>query len=286
MREGGGGGVLSSLILLIHSSPPPLSPLSSPVYLSRYAKRILDIGIKVKIVTQSTQEGLGHALLAARELIGGEPFLLMLGHHLYRSTRRDQLSCSAQLLAYYAHHGMPAIALQRTSSDDVARYGCVTGVWDDKPISAGTKASANGNSSGVFVDDSGTDANAGAEVCFRFDAIMTDLFTLSTSKCYYFHFRNFVGDAAPLDGCSGSARRRRRVDGGRRLRVATQGGGGPQNTRFLRRRAASPALPAGACVCRLKLLLLPTTKVSGFVLVLFVSDLSLSLSLVSPPSIF
>jgi hypothetical protein len=32
-------------------------------------------------------------------------------------------------------------------------------------------------------------------------------------------------------------------------------------------------------VCRLKLLLLlPTTKVSGFVLVLFVSDLSLSLS--------
>jgi UTP--glucose-1-phosphate uridylyltransferase len=100
----------------------------------RYAKRINDIGTKVKLVVQPAQEGLGHALLTCRELLGDEPFLLMLGHHLYRSTRRDGASCTAQLLAYFAHHSMPSIALQRTAEDQVHHYGCITGVWDDKGI--------------------------------------------------------------------------------------------------------------------------------------------------------
>jgi hypothetical protein len=55
-------------------------------------------------------------------------------------------------LAYYAHHGVPAIALQRTPASEVERYGCVTGAWDDTvlPVATGT-ASASGDS-GVFVD--------------------------------------------------------------------------------------------------------------------------------------
>ena len=51
-----------------------------------YARRILEIGRRVRFVTQTAQEGLGHAVYCGREAIGDEPFLLMLGDHLYRST--------------------------------------------------------------------------------------------------------------------------------------------------------------------------------------------------------
>ena len=56
-----------------------------PRHFQEYARRILEIGRRVSFVTQTTQEGFGHAVYCAREAVGNEPFLLMLGDHLYRS---------------------------------------------------------------------------------------------------------------------------------------------------------------------------------------------------------
>src|SRR5574342_21481 len=50
-----------------------------------YARYLLEIGRHIKFVTQTRQEGFGHAVYCAREAIGDEPFLLMLGDHIYRS---------------------------------------------------------------------------------------------------------------------------------------------------------------------------------------------------------
>jgi UTP--glucose-1-phosphate uridylyltransferase len=97
-----------------------------------YARRILDIGRRVTFVIQPTQEGFGHAVYCTREAIGDEPFLLMLGDHLYRST--GDRSCARQLLDAYQQHGSNVLGLRRTPEDMIASFGTVGGVWIDENV--------------------------------------------------------------------------------------------------------------------------------------------------------
>ena len=98
-----------------------------PSHFQDYAQRILEIGRRVSFVTQQAQEGFGHAVYCAREAVGNEPFLLMLGDHLYRSTTGT--SCAQQLVAAYEEHGMSTLGLRRTREDQLANFGTATGVW-------------------------------------------------------------------------------------------------------------------------------------------------------------
>ena len=98
-----------------------------PAHFQDYARRILEIGRHVSFVVQQTQEGFGHAIFCARDLIGDEPFLLMLGDHLYRST--GDVSCTRQLLDAYQQHGMNILGLRRTPESQIANFGTVAGVW-------------------------------------------------------------------------------------------------------------------------------------------------------------
>jgi UTP-glucose-1-phosphate uridylyltransferase/mevalonate kinase len=98
-----------------------------PRHFQEYARRILDIGRRVSFVVQSTQEGFGHAIYCAREAIGDEPFLLMLGDHIYRANG-DQ-SCASQLMEAYQQHGINVIGLRRTLESQIANFGTVAGVW-------------------------------------------------------------------------------------------------------------------------------------------------------------
>jgi UTP-glucose-1-phosphate uridylyltransferase/mevalonate kinase len=100
-----------------------------PRQFQEYAHRLLEIGRHVTFVTQTAQEGFGHAVYCARQAIGGEPFLLMLGDHLYRST--GDRSCAQQLLDAYHQHGTSVVGLRRTPEDQIAAFGTVTGVWLD-----------------------------------------------------------------------------------------------------------------------------------------------------------
>jgi len=92
-----------------------------------YALRILEVGRRVKFAIQDKQEGFGHAVFSAREAVGGEPFLLMLGDHISRSD--GPLSCAAQLLAAFQRHGVNILGLRRTPESGLASFGTVTGVW-------------------------------------------------------------------------------------------------------------------------------------------------------------
>jgi UTP-glucose-1-phosphate uridylyltransferase/mevalonate kinase len=92
-----------------------------------YAQRILEIGRRVKFAIQEKQEGFGHAVFSAREAVGGEPFLLMLGDHISRSD--GPLSCAGQLLAAFQKHGVNILGLRRTPESGLATFGTVTGVW-------------------------------------------------------------------------------------------------------------------------------------------------------------
>ena len=108
--------------------PPELDEKLPPA-LQAYAQRILDLGRRVSFVAQGDQEGFGHAVYCARTAVGDEPFLLLLGDHLYRS--HNELSCTQQLLAAYEQHGRSVLGLRRTAEDEVAHYGTVAGQWLD-----------------------------------------------------------------------------------------------------------------------------------------------------------
>jgi UTP-glucose-1-phosphate uridylyltransferase len=92
-----------------------------------YANRILEIGRCVKFAIQNTQDGFGHAVYCAREAVGDEPFLLMLGDHLYRSNTSE--TCAQQLIAAYNQHGTSILGLRRTAEEYLANFGVATGVW-------------------------------------------------------------------------------------------------------------------------------------------------------------
>jgi UTP-glucose-1-phosphate uridylyltransferase len=51
---------------------------------------------QVTIVVQDEQLGLGHAVLCAGPHMTGDPMLLMLGDHIYRSTHEQGTSCVRQ----------------------------------------------------------------------------------------------------------------------------------------------------------------------------------------------
>jgi UTP-glucose-1-phosphate uridylyltransferase/mevalonate kinase len=98
-----------------------------PRHFQEYAQRILEIGRQVSFAIQETQEGFGHAVYCAREAVGSEPFLLMLGDHLYRS--KGEQSCARQLVEAYNKHGISVVGLRRTPEDQIANFGTATGIW-------------------------------------------------------------------------------------------------------------------------------------------------------------
>jgi len=98
--------------------PPPFQ---------EYSRRLLEIGRHVIFAIQSAQEGFGHAVFCAQERIGNEPFLLMLGDHLYHST--SKVSCARQLLEAYRKHGNSLVGMRRTPESQLGNFGALTGVW-------------------------------------------------------------------------------------------------------------------------------------------------------------
>jgi UTP-glucose-1-phosphate uridylyltransferase/mevalonate kinase len=102
-----------------------------PRRFQEYARHIVDIGQRVTFVTQATQEGFGHAVYCAREAVGPEPFLLLLGDHLYRS--HGERSCAQQVIDAYTRHGVSVVGLRRTPESQLANFGAATGVWLEEP---------------------------------------------------------------------------------------------------------------------------------------------------------
>ena len=115
---------------IFHRRPEAREYNSLPPRMQQYADAINEIGAKVSLVVQEDLLGLGHAVLLARPALLAEPFVLMLGDHLYRSNHERGLSCVAQLLA--AYQGRSLMALRRTSEDEIHKFGCAAGRWELK----------------------------------------------------------------------------------------------------------------------------------------------------------
>jgi UTP-glucose-1-phosphate uridylyltransferase/mevalonate kinase len=101
-----------------------------PPHFQEYSHRLLEIGRRITFAIQENQEGFGHAVYAAREAVGDEPFLLMLGDHIYRSN--NDTHCAGQLLEAYQLHGQSIVGVRRTPEEMIGNFGTITGVWLDK----------------------------------------------------------------------------------------------------------------------------------------------------------
>ncbi len=94
-----------------------------------YCDYLIELGSRISFVFQDTQEGFGHAVYCAREWVGNEPFLLMLGDHLYGSD--EPSSCAKQVIDAYERVGHSVVGLKETPIGELSNFGCVTGVWKE-----------------------------------------------------------------------------------------------------------------------------------------------------------
>ena len=77
--------------------------------------------ITVAYVRQGEALGLGHAVLMARDLVGDEPFAVMLGDDIIDSV----VPCMKQMVDVFARHEGPVIAVQQVPRSEISAYGVI-----------------------------------------------------------------------------------------------------------------------------------------------------------------
>jgi UTP--glucose-1-phosphate uridylyltransferase len=83
--------------------------------------------IDVSYVRQKEALGLGHAVHRAKELVGNEPFAVVLSDDVVAS----ETPCIRQLLDVYEYYGASVLALMEVPRDQISAYGVV----DAEPVS-------------------------------------------------------------------------------------------------------------------------------------------------------
>jgi UTP--glucose-1-phosphate uridylyltransferase len=82
--------------------------------------------IDVSYVRQKEALGLGHAVLRASELVGDEPFAVVLADDVIEA----QVPCLRQLLDVYSFFGAPVLAVMEVPRESISSYGAI----DAEPV--------------------------------------------------------------------------------------------------------------------------------------------------------
>jgi UTP--glucose-1-phosphate uridylyltransferase len=77
--------------------------------------------IPISYVRQKTALGLGHAILQAKDLVGNEPFAVLLGDDIVDSSE----PCIGQMMRLREKRGNPVIAIQEVARAETRQYGIV-----------------------------------------------------------------------------------------------------------------------------------------------------------------
>ncbi len=82
-------------------------------------------GSRLRFVEQSAALGYGHAVFCGRDFVGGKPFLLLVGDHLYVSG--NQKRPAQQLVEFAVSENCSVSAVQATHESKLPYYGTVGG---------------------------------------------------------------------------------------------------------------------------------------------------------------
>jgi len=90
------------------------------------SEKLAAFGERLYFAEQSSPEGFGHAVYQAKAFVGDEPFLLMLGDHVYVSDVKDR--CARQLIRVYEQYMLDACtSVQPTLERLLHMFGVVKG---------------------------------------------------------------------------------------------------------------------------------------------------------------
>jgi len=70
------------------------------------SEKLAAFGERLRFAEQHTPEGFGHAVYQARKFVGDEPFLLLLGDHVYISDTRER--CAQQIIRVFEQYLLDA----------------------------------------------------------------------------------------------------------------------------------------------------------------------------------
>ncbi|MDP3028856.1 MAG: UTP--glucose-1-phosphate uridylyltransferase GalU [Deltaproteobacteria bacterium] len=79
--------------------------------------------IEITSVRQKRPLGLGHAILCTKDLVGNEPFVVVLGDDLVDAS----VPCTQQLLNVFNEFHRPIVAVYPVSKEEIHNYGIVEG---------------------------------------------------------------------------------------------------------------------------------------------------------------
>ncbi|HLW78293.1 MAG TPA: UTP--glucose-1-phosphate uridylyltransferase GalU [Terriglobia bacterium] len=80
--------------------------------------------LRMIYVRQANPLGLGHAILTARDLVGNEPFAVLLSDDVIDS----KVPCLKQMIDVFERYGRSVVAIQRVEPKAVSSYGVIRGV--------------------------------------------------------------------------------------------------------------------------------------------------------------
>ncbi len=86
---------------------------------------IAAMGEKITYVVQHQQEGYGHAVFCARDWASGEPFIVFLGDHIFKS--RNAKPCARQLMDVFEKHGVSVSAVNEVPESELPYFGTIAG---------------------------------------------------------------------------------------------------------------------------------------------------------------
>jgi len=92
---------------------------------SAYAAAAGSLAPRLQFVEQSAPLGYGHAVHCAKAFVGNQPFLLLVGDHIYVSG--NQKRCAQQLVEVAAAENCAVSAVQATHESKLPYYGAVGG---------------------------------------------------------------------------------------------------------------------------------------------------------------
>lgn len=87
------------------------------------AMRAISEMARVSYVRQQEALGLGHAVLQARDLVGDEPFAVMLSDDIVDS----EIPALQQLLNVYEKYDAPVIGVMQVTGEAISRFGVIAG---------------------------------------------------------------------------------------------------------------------------------------------------------------
>jgi UTP--glucose-1-phosphate uridylyltransferase len=90
------------------------------------SEKLGNFGDRLHFAEQHTPEGFGHAVYQAKKFVGDEPFLLLLGDHIYISDIKER--CAKQLIDVYEKHNLDAVSgVQPTLERLLHLFGVIKG---------------------------------------------------------------------------------------------------------------------------------------------------------------